>query len=149
MPTAAFAGGYDELQNLNYRITPGAGLGFHLIASDRTTLDVLGGFGYTRESYTTGLVNNLFTATLGDEFAYKLFKSTTVIQNLYYLPALNDTSIYHINGNFGLATKINGWLTSNLNFNDRYNSAPVLGNKNNDILFTAGVGFSFGGKPAK
>jgi putative salt-induced outer membrane protein YdiY len=145
----AFAGGYDELQNLNYRITPGGGLGFHLIASDRTTLDVLGGFGYTRESYTTGLVNNLFTATLGDEFAYKLFKSTTVIQNLYYLPALNDTSIYHINGNFGLATKINGWLTSNLNFNDRYNSAPVLGNKNNDILFTAGVGFSFGGKPAK
>ncbi len=146
---AAFAGGYDELQNLNYRIYPNGGLGFHAIASPRTTLDLLGGFGYTRESYTTGLTNNLLTATLGDEFAYKLFKSTTIIQNLYYLPSLNDTSIYHINGNFGIATKLNGWLTSNLNFNDRYNSAPVLGNKNNDILFTAGVGFTFGGKPAK
>jgi putative salt-induced outer membrane protein YdiY len=146
---AAFAGGYDELQDLNYRITPNGGLGFHAIASPRTTLDLLGGFGYTRESYTTGLTNNLLTATLGDEFAYKLFKSTTIIQNLYYLPALNNTSIYHINGNFGIATKLNGWLTSNLNFNDRYNSAPVLGNKNNDILFTAGVGFTFGGKPAK
>jgi putative salt-induced outer membrane protein YdiY len=145
----AFAGGYDELQDLNYRITPNGGLGFHAIATPRTTLDLLGGFGYTRESYTTGLTNNLLTATLGDEFAYKLFKSTTVIQNLYYLPALNNTSIYHINGNFGIATKLNGWLTSNLNFNDRYNSAPVLGNKNNDILFTAGVGFTFGGKPAK
>ncbi len=145
----AFAGGYDELQNLNYRITPNGGLGFHAIASTRTTLDLLGGFGYTRESYTTGLTNNLFTATLGDEFAYKLFKSTTLVQNLYYLPALNNTSIYHINGNFGIATKINGWLTSNLNFNDRYNSAPVLGNKNNDILFTAGLGFTFGAKPAK
>jgi putative salt-induced outer membrane protein YdiY len=143
----AFAGGYDELQNLNYRITPNGGLGFHAIASDRTTLDLLGGFGYTRESYTTGLTNNLLTATLGDEFAYKLFKSTSIIQNLYYLPALNDTSIYHITGNFGLATKINGWLTSNLNFNDRYNSAPVLRNKKNDVLFTAGLGFSFGGKP--
>jgi putative salt-induced outer membrane protein YdiY len=146
---AAFAGGYDELQNLNYRIYPNGGLGFHAIASPRTTLDLLGGFGYTRESYTTGLTNNLLTATLGDEFAYKLFKSTTIIQNLYYLPSLSDTSIYHINGNFGIATKLNGWLTSNLNFNDRYNSAPVLGNKNNDILFTAGVGFTFGGKPAK
>lgn len=144
-----FAGMYDELQNLNYRIMPGGGLGFHAIASERTTLDLLGGLGYTRESYTTGLTNNLFTATLGDEFAYKLTKSTTVIQNLYYLPALNNTSIYHINGNFGIATKLNGWLTSNLNFNDRYNSAPVLGNKKNDVLFTAGVGFTFGGKPAK
>ena len=58
----AFAGGYDELQNLNYRITPGGGLGFHAIASERTTLDLLGGFGYTRESYTTGLINlTLFT----------------------------------------------------------------------------------------
>jgi len=146
---AAFGGGYDELQNLNYRIVPNGGLGFHAIASARTTLDLLGGFGYTRESYTTGLTNNLLTATLGDEFAYKLTKSTSIVQNLYYLPALNDTSIYHINGNFGIATRINGWLTSNLNFNDRYNSAPVLGNKNNDILFTAGVGFTFGGKPAK
>lgn len=146
---AAFAGGYDELQNLNYRVYPNGGLGFHAIATDRTTLDLLGGFGYTRESYTTGLTNNLLTATLGDEFAYKLFKSTSLVQNLYYLPSLNDTSIYHINGNFGIATKINGWLTSNLNFNDRYNSAPVLGNKKNDVLFTAGVGFTFGGKPAK
>jgi len=146
---AAFAGGYDALQNLNYRISPNGGLGFHAIASDRTTLDLLGGFGYTRESYTTGLTNNLLTATLGDEFAFKLTKSTSVIQNLYYLPALNNTSIYHVTGNFGIATKINGWLTSNLNFNDRYNSAPVLGNKKNDILFTAGVGFTFGAKPAK
>ena len=146
---AAFAGGYDELQDLNYRIVPNGGLGFHAIATSRTTLDLLGGFGYTRESYTTGLTNNLFTATLGDEFAYKWFKSTTITQNLYYLPALNNTSIYHVNGNFGLATKLNGWLTSNLNFNDRYNSAPVQGNKKNDVLFTAGLGFTFGAKPAK
>lgn len=142
----AFGGGYDALQNLNYRLTPLGGLGFHAIATDRTVLDLLGGFGYTRESYTTGETNNLFTASLGDEFAYKITKSTSIVQNLYYLPALNDTSIYRVNFNFGIATKLNGWLTSNLNFNDRYNSAPVLGNKNNDVLFTAGLGFTFGGK---
>jgi putative salt-induced outer membrane protein YdiY len=144
-----FAGGYDTLQSLNYRILPGGGLGFHAIASERTTLDLLGGFGYTRESYYTGLTRNLITATLGDEFAYKITKNTSFTQNLYYLPALNDTSIYRVTGNVGLATKLNGWLTSNLNFNDRYNSAPVLGNKKNDVLFTAGLGFTFGAKPAK
>ena len=48
-----------------------------------------------------------------------------------------------------IATKLNGWLTANLNFNDRYNSQPVLGNKKNDVLFTTGLGVTFGAKPAK
>ena len=72
-----FSGMYDELQDLNYRFLPAAGLGFHAIATNRTTLDLLGGLGYTRESYYNGTVNNLATATIGDEFAYKITKSTT------------------------------------------------------------------------
>jgi hypothetical protein len=36
-----FAGGYDELQNLNYRLMPGGALGFHAIATEKTTLDLL------------------------------------------------------------------------------------------------------------
>jgi hypothetical protein len=51
-----------------------------------------------------------------------------------------------VTGNFGIATKLNGWMTANLLFNDRYYSQPVLGNKNNDILFTTGLGFTFGAK---
>ena len=141
-----FAGGYDELQDLNYRLMPGGGLGFHAIATEKTTLDLLGGLGYTRESYSTGLTRNLLTLTLGDEFSYKLSARTTIVQNLYYLPSLNDTSNYRITGNFGIATKLNGWMTANLLFNDRYNSQPVLGNKKNDVLFTTGLGFTFGAK---
>jgi len=141
-----FAGGYDELQNLNYRLMPGGGLGFHAIASAKTTLDLLFGLGYTRESFTTGLTNNLITATVGDEFGYKLGPRTTIMQNLYYLPSLNETSNYRVTGNFGITTKLNGWMMANMLFNDRYYSQPVLGNKNNDILFTTGLGFTFGAK---
>jgi putative salt-induced outer membrane protein YdiY len=142
----AFAGGYDVLQNLNYRITPGGGFGFHAIANPKTTLDLLGGLGYTRESYTTGLTRNLFTLTVGDEFSHKLGANTAITQNLYYLPALNDLGNYRVNFNFGIATKLNGWLTANMNFNDRYNSEPVLHNKKNDVLVTTGLGFTFGAK---
>ena len=144
-----FAGGYDELQDLNYRLMPGGGIGFHAIATPKTTLDLLVGLGYTRESFSSGptyKVNNLLTATVGDEFAYKLGAHTTIMQNLYYLPSLNETSNYRVTGNFGITTKLNGWMTANLLFNDRYYSQPVLGNKNNDILFTTGLGFTFGAK---
>jgi len=41
---------------------------------------------------------------------------------------------------------LNGWMTANLLFNDRYNSQPVLGNNKNDVLFTTGLGFTFGAK---
>ncbi len=141
-----FTGMYDALQDLNYRIMPGAGLGYHAIATKTTTLDLLGGLGYTRESYYDGTINNLLTATLGDEFAHKLTANTSITQSLYYLPSLNDTSNYRINFNVGLATKLNGWLTANMNFNDQYVNKPVPGNKYNNIIFTTGLGFTFGAK---
>jgi putative salt-induced outer membrane protein YdiY len=140
-----FTGMYDELQQLNYRIMPGGGLGFHAIATPKTTLDLLGGLGYTRESYYTGPANNLFTLTVGDEFAHKITASTSITQNLYYLPSLNKTSNYRINFSAGIATKLNGWMTANANFLDQYVNQPVPGNKYNDILFTTGLGFTFGG----
>ena len=142
----AFAGMYDTLQSLNYRIMPGGGLGYHAIASSTTTLDLLGGLGYTRESYFDGTINDLLTATVGNEFAHKFTKTTSITQSLYYLPSLNQTSNYRVNFNFGIATKLNNWLTANANFNDQYVSQPVLGNKNNNIIFTTGLGFAFGGK---
>jgi putative salt-induced outer membrane protein YdiY len=154
-----FSGMYDELQQLNYRFLPAGGLGFHAIATDRTTLDLLGGFGYTRESYYNGTVNNLATATLGDEFVYKISKTTTFTQNLYYLPSLNQPvyvpfpgqshpSNYRVNFTAGIATKLNGWMTANVNFLDQYVSQPVPGNTKNNVVFTTGLGFTFG-KPAK
>lgn len=139
-----FSGMYDTLQLLNYRIMPGGGLGFHAIATPTTTLDLLGGLGYTRESYYVGPPNNLLTATLGDEFSHKFTAATSITQNLYYLPSLNETSIYRVNFSVGVATKLNGWMTANANFLDQYNNKPVPGNKYNDIIFTTGLGFTFG-----
>jgi putative salt-induced outer membrane protein len=141
-----FTGMYDTLQLLNYRFMPGGGLGYHAIATKTTTLDLLGGLGYTRESYYDGTINNLLTATLGDEFAHKFTANTSITQSLYYLPSLNDTSNYRLNFNVGLATKLNGWLTANMNFNDQYVNKPVPGNKYNNVLFTTGLGFTFGAK---
>ena len=91
-------------------------------------------------------MNNLITATLGDEFGYKLGARTTIIQNLYYLPSLNETSNYRVTGNFGITTKLIGWMTANLTLQRPLLQPACAGNKNNDILFTTGLGFTFGAK---
>ncbi len=141
-----FAGAYDHAQDLNERLSPSGGLGFHLIASKATTLDLLGGFGYTYENYSTGVTNNLLDATIGDEFSHKLAASTTVIQDFYFFPYLNSGGGYRGVFDFGIASKLYRAVTWNLNFGDRYNSRPVAGNDNNDILLTTGLGLTFGNK---
>ncbi|MGO9518043.1 MAG: DUF481 domain-containing protein [Candidatus Korobacteraceae bacterium] len=141
-----FAGSYDHAQDLNVRVSPSGGLGYHVIASKMTTLDLLGGFGYTYENYSTGLTNNLLNATIGDEFSHKFTANTSMIQDFYFFPYLNDNGGYRGVFDFGLASKLYHAITWNLNFGDRYNSKPVAGKKDNDILLTTGLGLSFGGK---
>lgn len=141
-----FAGAYDHAQALNERLSPGGGLGFHAIATKATTLDVLGGFGYTYENYSTGLINNLFNATIGDEFTHEINDHTSILQDFYFFPYLNGNGGYRGVFDFGVASKLYRILTWNLNFGDRYNSRPVLGKKNNDLLLTTGLGFTFGAK---
>ena len=140
------AGSYDHAQDLNERLSPSGGLGFHAIASKATSLDLLGGFGYTYENYSTGMVNNLMNATIGDEFSHKFTANTSVMQDFYFFPYLNDGGGYRGVFDFGLASKLYRAITWNLNFGDRYNSKPVPGKKNNDVLLTTGLGLSFGAK---
>jgi putative salt-induced outer membrane protein len=140
------AGAYDHAQDLNERFNPSAGVGFHAIATKPTTLDLLAGIGYTYENYSTGLTNNLINATLGEEFTHKLSAGTSVVQDLYFFPSFNQSGNYRANFDFGLASKLHGALTWNLNFGDRYLSNPVPGKKNNDVLLTTGLGLTFGAK---
>ena len=144
---ALMSGSYDHAQELNERISPSGGLGFHAIASKVTTIDLLAGIGYTYENYSTGVTNNLINATLGEEFTHKFSANTSVVQDMYFFPDFNQSGNYRANFDFGVASKLHGALTWNLSFGDRYVSNPVAGKKNNDVLLTTGLGLTFGAKP--
>jgi hypothetical protein len=62
---------HDELQFLNVRAIFSGGLGYHLINTPTTTLDLLGGLNYTHESYAAGngslaVSRNLAGVTVGE-----------------------------------------------------------------------------------
>jgi putative salt-induced outer membrane protein YdiY len=140
---------YDHLQDLNVRISPGGGIGYHAIASKATTLDLLGGFGYTYENYTGGVTHNLVNATIGDEFKHKFSPAVSVYQDFYFFPYLNGNGNYRGTFDFGLVSKLYRAITWNLTFLDIYNSRPLPGKKDNDLQFTTGLGLTFGAKAAK
>jgi putative salt-induced outer membrane protein len=158
----AFAGAdfmSNALQFLDLRQVYTGGFGYHVIKSDSTMLNFLGGINYTHETYSNGPVNlpvtvpptyqsygktNKFAAlTLGEELTHQLGKSTVVTQNLYFYPDLQDTSQYRGAFNFGTVTKISKWLGWQNQFGDIYVSNPPTGAKKDDLVLTTGLNFSF------
>ncbi len=148
----------NALQYLDLRGVYGGGLGYHVIANDRTILDVFGGLNYTHETYSNGAlvagsvppvfvsygVTNRFVAlTLGEEWDQKIGKSTAITQNLGFFPDLQQSGTYRFIFNFGTVTKINKWLGWQNQFNDIYVSNPPVGAKKNDVIFTTGLNIAF------
>ena len=132
----------DQLQLLDLRSVFSGGLGFHLIKSERTTFDLLGGGNYTREKYSD-FSRNVAGLTLGEEIATKLGASTSLTEKLYFYPDLSETGEYRAAFNFGTATKISKWLGWQNSFGDIYVTNPPPGTRQNDILLTTGLNFSF------
>ena len=135
----------DALQELNLRSVLGGGLGFHVIKTDHTTLDFLGGLNYTRESYIT-LSRNFAALTLGQELTRKLGASTLLSEKFYFFPDISDTGQYRTFFSFGSVTKLSKWLGWQNAFGDIYVAnpppvAPAL--KKNDIVLTTGLNVSF------
>jgi len=135
----------NALQELNLRSVFGGGLGFHVINTDKTTLDFLVGPNYTRENYET-LTNSFAALSLGEELSHKLGASTLLTQKLYFFPDLSDTSQYRMAFNFGSVTKLSKWLGWQNAFSDIYvtnppSATPAL--KKNDIILTTGLNLSF------
>jgi putative salt-induced outer membrane protein len=160
----AFAGAdftSNELQYLDMRGVYGGGIGYHAVKSDTTTLDLLAGLNYTHETYSNGAVNipittpptfvsygvtNRYAAlTLGEELMHKAGKTTVITEKLYFYPDLTDgyTGQYRGEFDFGTVTKINKWLAWQNQGSDLYVSNPPVGTKDNDVLFTTGLSFTF------
>ena len=133
----------DALQTLDLRSVFGGGLGLHVIKNDRTTLDLLGGANYTREKYTALDARSFPAASVGEELSHKLAKSTLITQKLYFFPDLSERGEYRATFNLATVTKINKWLGWQNAFGDIYVTNPPPGSKQNDILLTTGVNFSF------
>jgi putative salt-induced outer membrane protein len=139
----------DALQDLNIRAVGGGGLGMHVIKSEATTLDLLGGINYTHENYTqvppfTGhLVHNFVAGTLGDTLTHKLGKNTEITQDAYFFPNFQSAGDYRATFDLGTVTKINKWLGWQNAFGDVYVTNPPFGKKKNDVVFTTGLNIAF------
>jgi putative salt-induced outer membrane protein YdiY len=151
----------NALQFLDLRQVYTGGFGYHVIKTDPTKLDFLGGLNYTHETYSNGAVvvpgtattppiyasygvtNRYVALTLEEALVQKLGKTTVLTQDLTFYPNLQDRGEYRGVFNLGTVTKISKWLGWQNQFGDIYVSNPPVASKKNDVLFTTGLNFSF------
>src|SRR6201987_6001448 len=104
---------HNELQGLNLRSIYSGGLGYHLINTDKTTLDVLGGLNYTRETYSgttngggVGTERSLAGVTTGETFTRKFGSTTVGTEQFYFYPDLTNTGEDRFGPRAGSGAKI-------------------------------------------
>jgi putative salt-induced outer membrane protein YdiY len=142
------------LQDLDLRTILGGGFGWHAIARPKSALDVLGGLVWTHESYSaipatssSALVpaetNSFAALDFGQQYTQKFGKASIFTEQAYIFPDLQDTSQFRFTLNSAFSTKINNFLSWQTAFSDVYVTNPPSGTKDNDVVLTTGLGFTF------
>lgn len=139
---------HNQLQDLDIRSIFSGGLGWHAVNSPRAVLDILGGASWTHESYGTGLVNNIFAPSAGEDLTLKLSDRTELKETVFFFPYVSSglAGNYRVAFDSGISTKISKWLVWQTKLSDHYVTNPLPGTKSNDLLLSTGLGISLPGK---
>ena len=138
---------YDEFQSLDLRVVLGAGLGYEVWTGESGRFAVVAGGAWNREKFSPtasdSFARDSAEAYWGNDFGYKLNTRTDLVQSFRMFNNLSNSGEYRINFDIGARTQLTEWLDWNVSLSDRYLSNPVSGRKNNDVLYTTGLGFTF------
>jgi putative salt-induced outer membrane protein YdiY len=141
----------NKFANLNLRSQLGAGLGWHLVKTADTSVDLFGGLGYVSDKYKTAMVIDgasrdsygYMSLLLGEESTHKLSETTSFKQRLVLVPNLKNHGEYRANWDAGLAVAMSKTMNLNVGFGFAHNSEPGPGRKSTDTLLTTGVSVKF------
>jgi len=132
----------DEFQELEFQVNPSLGFGYHVIKTDTSFLDILGGGSFNQQYYTM-FDRSSAELVVGDEYDKVWHKRSHVHQSLRFFPNMSYLGQYRVNFDLVGSTAVSKLLTLNVTFSDRYTSNPPPGTKDNDLILSAGIGVTF------
>ncbi|MDO9116580.1 MAG: DUF481 domain-containing protein [Nitrospira sp.] len=134
----------DTFQNLSFRSTIGAGLGYQFIDTQRASISVVTGLAHVSEHYTNAPSIKTPSArwSLRTEFVLIPDRVKLFHKHEGFLD-FDQRSALRIFADQGLRVTLLGNLFFNVEYNIRYNGAPAPGRKRTDEAVIFGVGFEF------
>ncbi len=133
---------YDKFQHLDLRAVVGGGFGDHIVKHENTTFDLFGGGALNKEFYTM-LTRTSGELLVGEEFMYRVSKSTVLNERLSFFPNISETGEYRVTFTGSAVTAISKWLGFHFTLSDIYVTNPPAGIKKNDALLSTGLRITF------
>jgi putative salt-induced outer membrane protein YdiY len=134
---------HDRVAGLNYRLSPGIGLGYQWIETPDQHFRTEAGFTYVYEDYISGDSDDHIALRLAYHYDRRLNDRVTFFHNLEYLPAIEDPGDYNLTADAGIRADLTESFFSELKLEWQRDSTPAPGADKNDLRYILGVGWKF------
>lgn len=132
---------YDAIAKIDYRVTLGPGLGGYLLKDDQVTLLVEAGGSYVWDKLA-GESENHLALRVAERCTYATSGTAKFWQSAEYLPSVDEFSDYLLTAELGVESAMSSRMSLRVVLQDKYDSTPVPGLKNNDLALIAGISVS-------
>ncbi len=135
---------HDRIADLDYRLVPGAGLGYFWVDRPDFKFDTEAGLAYVIEKYGDGREDDFLSA----RFAYHLKKNlwddkVAFFHDFEYYPSLERLDDFLVIADAGLRAAITGNMFAEYKFEYRYDATPAEGKHYTDLRHVVGIGWKF------
>ncbi|HEX7025728.1 MAG TPA: DUF481 domain-containing protein [Gammaproteobacteria bacterium] len=131
----------DRFSGFEYQSSLTAGIGWHLIDSDKTRFDLEVGAGHKESKLETGLVDEETIGRFGEHFETQLTDTTRITQDLLVESGSDQTTSEF---NTALNVAMNSHLALQLSFGIKHNSNPPAGLEDTDSVSSINLIYNFG-----
>ena len=134
---------HDRIAALDYRLSPGFGLGYQVVESPLLNFQAEAGVSYVYEQYARGGNEEHVSLRLAYHLDKKLNDTVTLFHNLEWLPAFEDPGDYNLNADAGVRASFSKTFFTEFKLLYQRDSTPAPGALKNDLRYILGVGWNF------
>ncbi len=131
----------DDIADIDYRLTLGPGLGVYLVKNGKTSLSVEAGPSYIWNK-VAGASDDYLALRFAQRLDHVLSATANIWQSVECLPKTDDFNDYLLNAELGVEAAMTTRLNLRLVLQDKYDSTPGAGLKENDLTLIAGISLS-------
>lgn len=132
---------YDDIAEIDYRITVSPGIGYTLIDGSSLTLSTEVGPAYLWEKVSKQ-TDDYFAIRFAERLDYRMSETARLWQSAEYLPKSDDFNDYLLSAELGAEASLTSRMSLRILLRNEYDNTPGTGLKHNDLTLISGVSIS-------
>ena len=133
---------YDDIAEVDYRITVGPGIGVYLVKNDRIALSLEAGPSYVWEE-VGGVGDDYLALRFAQRLDVRFNANAKLWESVEYLPDTEGFDSYLVNAEVGIEASVADPVVLRVVLQNKYDSEPSPGLEGNDLSLISSLGVKF------